>query len=299
MTLAELRRYGALLLMGYVALFLLLHTPDPARVGGAGILAAQPAGYLQAAEKLNPIQQLNLRLGARAPVALQLETLAVLAFIFWAYLRATQVVRNELRAAYGLRVILGGVALFSVPLLLLPYILSTDIYNYVMFGRIAAIYGDNPMIMPPSAYPQDPFLKYATIHHLHEPAVYGPVWLLFSHGLTLIVERLGGALWLYVGAYKMAALAFHLVSAVLIWQILGRWKPQQQLAGTLLYAWNPLALIEFAGSGHNDPLMISLILLGIWLALRSGWRLATVALAAAILIKWIPALLLSLYALLL
>ena len=39
------------------------------------------------------------------------------------------------------------------------------------------------------------------------------------------------------------------VSAWAIWAILGRVRPGDQLIGTVLYLWNPLVIIEFAGEG--------------------------------------------------
>jgi hypothetical protein len=289
-------RYGACLFGGYLALFLVLHTPM-ARFPGAGVLARAP-GYLRAAAHVNPVLLLNRSLGELGSDAAQLELLAAFALLLAAYLRLLRLVRHNPQSTVGLRAILGGVVLFSLPLLLLPYILSQDIYLYIMYGRLAAIHGANPAVTAPVAYQQDPLLAYLNFWR-DEPSVYGPVWLFVSHGLTLVVERLGGALWLYLVAYKLLALLFHLASAALIWSLLGRWKPRQQSWGTLMYAWNPLALIELVGSAHNDAVVVCLIVLGLWLAMRDRWRWAIVALVAAALTKWIIVVLLPLYALLL
>ena len=75
-----------------------------------------------------------------------------------------------------------------------------------------------------------------------------------------------------------------------------RWRPGQQVYAALLYAWNPVALIEFVGSAHNDVLMINLILLAVLCTQRGYWRLALVALLGAALVKWIAVLLLPLWA---
>ena len=191
--------------------------------------------------------------------------------------------------------ILAGVLLFSLPLLLCPYLFSRDIYSYIIYGRIAALYGGNPAITAPIAYAHDAFFPYL-IAWQSTPSVYGPVWALFSHGLTLVVERAGGALWLYLLAYKLAMLAAHMANTVLIWQIMRAWRPGQQVYAALLYAWNPVALIEFVGSAHNDVLMISLILLAVLCTQRGYWRSAVVALLAAALVKWVAVLLLPLWA---
>jgi hypothetical protein len=56
--------------------------------------------------------------------------------------------------------------------------------------------------------------------------------------------------------FKAIATAASLGSAWLVWRILGHIDPAVQLQGTLAYLWNPLILIEFAGEGHNDAVMI-------------------------------------------
>jgi len=68
--------------------------------------------------------------------------------------------------------------------------------------------------------------------------------------------------------FKGLALLSHLVNCVLIWVILGKLAPARRLLGTFLYAWNPLALIELAGNGHNDGMLICLLLLATWLSVQ-------------------------------
>src|SRR5947208_5375284 len=42
--------------------------------------------------------------------------------------------------------------------------------------------------------------------------------------------------------------------------------------GVLLYAWNPLALLESSFGGHNDVFLVTFILLGILLSVRAEQR---------------------------
>jgi hypothetical protein len=287
-----LNRYGIALLGGYVAFFLLRHQPIPKDV--PGLLAIWPSDYLRMARQWSPIEQLNTRLGMPLAAIYSLELVIVLAFLALVYFLAVRTVRSEQHISYSIRGILAWVALFSLPLLLLPFMLSRDIYSYVIYGRIAAIYGDNPAITPPISYAHDSFFQYL-ISWKDMPSVYGPVWTLVSTGITQAAEWAGGGLWVYMLAYKLAMIGAHLVSVVLIWHILAAWRPAQQGWGTLLYAWNPVVLIEFAGGAHNDVLMICLILAGVYCAQRGFWRRALVALIGAALVKWIAIILLPLY----
>jgi hypothetical protein len=284
---------GILLFGGYLIFFLLRHDPHPRPV--PGLLAIAAPGYLQAAAQWNPLWLLQQSLGVAAAPFASAGLLLVLVFLFAGYFWVLRGVRFGMQPDARLGTIIGGVLLFSLPLLFSPYLLSNDIYPYIMYGRIAAIYGENPALVAPNAFANDPFLPYVVAWQ-SIPSVYGPVWTIISHALTLLIERMGGQLWLYLLAYKLTMLAAHLASTLLIWQIVAAWKPNQRAYAALLYGWNPMALFEFAGNAHNDALMICLILLGIWCTQRGNWRVAIVALLAAALVKWIAVLLLPLWA---
>ncbi|MEO7911336.1 MAG: hypothetical protein ABIV47_16955 [Roseiflexaceae bacterium] len=288
-----IERASIVLFGGYVLLFMLRHDPHPRPV--PGLLALAPPGYMRVAAQWNPFTLLQQRLGTSATSFYSVGLLFILVLLFVVYFRLLHNLRRQEQPNRGLVAILAGVVLLSLPLIFCPYLLSNDIYSYVMYGRIAALYGGNPAISAPSSYAHDAFFPYL-IAWQSTPSVYGPVWTLFSHALTLLVERAGGGPWLYLLAYKLTMLAAHLASTALIWQIVRAWKPGQQVYAALLYAWNPVALIEFVGSAHNDALMICLILLAVLCTQREYWRAAVVALLAAALVKWIAVLLLPLWA---
>ncbi len=193
------------------------------------------------------------------------------------------------------RMYLGLVMLASVPLLALPNLLSSDVYSYISFGRVAAVHGGNPFIDPPSRFRTDPFYRWVSWKEV--ASVYGPGWIYPSILLTVIVNSIKVHVITYVLAYKFLALGLHLINGWLIWSILGRMRPQQQSWGTALYMLNPLTLIEFVGNAHNDVLMITFILLGVLLHLRGYWYWTIGAFTLAVLTKWIALPLLPLYGL--
>lgn len=194
-----------------------------------------------------------------------------------------------------LPVLIGIALLASMPLLILPNLLSGDVYSYISFGRVAVVYGGNPFIDPPSAFPSDPLYRWVNWRNV--ASVYGPGWIYPSMLLTIIVNSLKPHVITYVIAYKVLALLLHIANGALIWTILRRWKPEQQVFGTALYLLSPLALIEFAGNAHNDVLMITFILLGIVAHQRGHWYWTIAALTLAVLTKWIALPLLPLYGL--
>jgi hypothetical protein len=104
-------------------------------------------------------------------------------------------------------------------------------------------------------------------------------------------------------AYKSLALAAQLGNLALIWWLLGRWRalgltPSSRVAAFAVFAWNPVALLELVGNGHNEALMLLLVLVGLaalTVAAERGWRngwawlLALVSLLLGSLVKFVPA----------
>lgn len=81
----------------------------------------------------------------------------------------------------------------------------------------------------------------------------------------------------------------------LIWLILRTISPAQAVFGTVLFACNPLVIIESALGGHNDMCMMLLAVLAVWLHLRGFKSGTVVALVLSALVKVITAPLAPLY----
>jgi len=150
-----------------------------------------------------------------------------------------------------------------------PAMLSHDIFVYASYGRVLAVYHNNPYFAPLSAFPQDPFN--ALNYWANATAAYGPVWIYICSlwGFVLGPQALG-----YVLAFRLFALAMHLLNTWLVATTL-RTSGQSSrvvLLGTLLYAWNPLVLMESSFGGHNDVFMVTLLLVGILLSIRAEKR---------------------------
>jgi hypothetical protein len=60
----------------------------------------------------------------------------------------------------------------------------------------------------------------------------------------------------------------------------------------IVYAWHPLPIFEFGGSGHIDALMICFIAVALWARVQGKFGLVGLALAGAALVKLIPIVLL-------
>src|SRR5207249_4634544 len=77
------------------------------------------------------------------------------------------------------------------------------------------------------------------------------------------VHRLaGGDITANLFAFKALSFASLLLAAFLVWAFLRRTQPRRASLGLFLVLWNPLALWESAGAGHNGLFSIAAVLLG-------------------------------------
>jgi hypothetical protein len=165
-------------------------------------------------------------------------------------------------------VLVGGALLFSLTLLLQPKLFSDDIFVSIFSGRILTIYHADPLNTTPLQFSADPYFSWV-ISGRNTPNITGPLWLCITSVLVSIGRDPVGTLLLFKG---MAVLA-HLLNCLLVWSILSTGAPARRVLGTLLYAWNPLVLIELAGSGHGEGVLMTLLLFATWLScvgMRTG-----------------------------
>ncbi len=190
------------------------------------------------------------------------------------------------RMRFTLTVILG---LLAISMIWLYPIGDGDVFDYIMRGRITAVYGANPFAITPAIFPFDPFFHYVGWKGF--TSSYGPLWEL----LAALISRLAGNGFLAnLLGFKLLNLVFYTGSTVLLALILEHLSPQRVLQGVVLFAWNPLTLYEGLGDSHNDIVMIFFLLLGVYAVLRSHFSWGMLALMAGALVKVIPLLLLPL-----
>lgn len=169
-----------------------------------------------------------------------------------------------------------------------PLLLSTDAWTYWEYGDLANA-GLDPYVDPPSSRPDAAPYDYAGAGWRETTTVYGPAFTLASQPLAAAAGSSPGvAAW----AYKLLAAGAALAAAFLA----------ARLSRTPVFAlafagWNPLLAIHLAGGGHNDAWIAALVLAALALAATGRTRLAGIAWAAAILVKWVPAVFLLLRAL--
>ncbi len=201
------------------------------------------------------------------------------------YAGAVWVVMHRRLPPWGVGAIVGFAVLLRLVVLVQPPFLSTDLFRYVWDGRVQ-LAGINPYRYIP-ADPALAGLRDAEIYpHINRAeyarTIYPPAaQMLFALVAAIRQSPL---------AIKATMAGFDLLTIVVLLRLLIlAGMPVQRV---LIYAWHPLPLWEFAGSGHVDAVAVAMIALAMlaYAGRRDGFTGA--ALAAAVLIKLLPAVLL-------
>lgn len=161
------------------------------------------------------------------------------------------------------------VALAGLIYVFTPAMLSHDILVYADYSRLLAIHHANPYFVPLAAFPQDPYTSMN--YWAGSVAAYGPLWL----AVCGIIGSIAGPQPIsYVLAFRLLAMAAHLLNTWLVGRTLLAMdrSPRTVTLGMVLYALNPLVLLESSLGGHNDVFMMSFILAGMLLATRAEQR---------------------------
>lgn len=199
--------------------------------------------------------------------------------------------------SYGRRylalIIIGGIA-FNFILLPMYPVDASDIYDNIIRGRMSALYGLNPFVDVPNEISEDEFYLYASWRVT--PSAYGPAWELLAHGTSALVSDSSRDQ--QVLAYKLIVVAGYGLTALFIGLILHQIAPRRLLTGTYLFMWNPLVLYMTAGTGHNDALMAACMAFALYCLSRRWYVAATLGATLGTLVKFIPALLIPIIAIL-
>ena len=187
----------------------------------------------------------------------------------------------------SLRIILCFALCFRLCMWMSVPSLSDDIYRYLWEGKLVAA-GINPFVHAPSdpslAHLQDPVV-FPHINHKEYRAIYPPLNQ-YMFALTTIISPT-------ITAMKSPFILFDLLSIAVLLLILR--ERREDSSRVIIYAWNPLVIMEFAGSGHLDSAGIFFLMLALYLLSRRKSRSATFCLAFSFLAKFIPLLFLPFF----
>jgi len=201
------------------------------------------------------------------PMSLSVYLFLVIASFFCYWLALRLAARRNHQFPWKIVLTIALVFVFAFPLL------SSDVFKYLFVAKEVLVYHANPYLVTPQEFPADTWLRF--MRWIHTPSPYGPVFT--GYTLPFYLATLGKFTpMLYL--YKLAQLGWY---ALTIWS-LGRLGAS--VKARLFFALNPLVLVEWLSSAHNDAIMISLFLLAFSLAVRRRylWSLGSLLLSLGV-----------------
>ncbi len=155
-------------------------------------------------------------------------------------------------------------AMWAVPFLVTPPIFSRDVYSYLAVGAMM-VHGDNPYQSGPydTLGDSNPFAHQVDARWQHTSTPYGPAFLLVAKAVVLVSGNhviIGVLLQRFVELIGIA---------LIVWALprLARRCGIDPVSALWLGALNPLLLFHLIAGGHNEALMIGLMLAGLEIAL--------------------------------
>jgi alpha-1,6-mannosyltransferase len=207
--------------------------------------------------------------------------------LFLLYLLAYRLIdgdrEGEISFFLILAVVLRGVLVFATPAL------SDDVYRFVWDGRLL-LQGINPFDHLPAHYIENgirvPGIDKALFRELNSPGyftVYPPV----AQGTFLVAAWLFPAsVWNSAVVMKLFLFACEIGTLWLLVRLLAHFRLPRK--NVLLYALNPLVIVEVMGNLHYEGAMVFFLLLAFWLLLKEQWAFSAVAMGLSIASKLLP-----------
>jgi len=206
-----------------------------------------------------------------------------IAFIGLAYLYKNINSVAEVNLVIGAAIAVRLCLLFAFPLL------SDDIYRFIWDGRLL-VAGENPFEQLPSYWTTNGgeamALTKSLYNELNSPnyfTIYPPVCqAIFACSQWIAGSSIFGA----ALVMKLFIVGFEIGSILLMLQLLKSLKiPTKNI---MLYALNPLIILEISGNLHFEGPMIFFLLLALNLIVKNKWKLSALALAFSVASKLLP-----------
>ncbi len=174
-------------------------------------------------------------------------------------------------------------AAWSLPLLVGPPLFSLDVYSYAAQGEMAHL-GINPYFHGPSALGQGPLYDSVSWVWRSTPAPYGPTFFIGARAIMAAVGQSPIAAAILLRLFATAGVA------LVVWFLPRTARRLGYDAGRALWlaTLSPVVLFSFIASGHNDALMVGLLVAGVTWALEKRPLLGIAAASLATGVK-IPA----------
>ncbi len=233
------------------------------------LLGSLGAGWLVSDSPLNRWEPTIWLRAETGGVVLSVTALTAGCWIlFHAWLRLKHITDDDARPT-GLHTVTAAALIWSIPQLLAVPIFSRDVFAYLNQGRLVLM-GENPYTTGVSAL-ENWFQLGTDQVWAEDPTPYGPLFLWIAAG---VMDLSGDSAELAILLFRLVCVLGVLLILVMV-PLLARTLGAEPAKAQWAASANPLLIISFVSSAHNDALMVGLALVGTWLAIRAGQRCST------------------------
>jgi alpha-1,6-mannosyltransferase len=183
---------------------------------------------------------------------------------------------------------------YAITVLLLPLLLSRDVFSYTYYGRIVTQYHKNPYAVTPADIPTSDVWKFVWRGWQNTPSVYGPVFVWLAAAITGMIHSLPETIF----TFRAVAVGATLGSVWFVYRLMQHVRPSKTAYAVAFIGLNPVVLFHTAGGGHVDALVMLSIAAAIYLVATDRPYPATAMLTFGALVKVsaaVPLLLLIIY----
>ena len=175
--------------------------------------------------------------------------------------------------------------LIGVFLSLVPPVFSGDLMEYLIRGRMLAVYHVSPYRAVPQDFPNDLLRPYSV--WITNPDSYGP--------LSVYLQTLPAALFRssiagMIASYKLMVLAFYFTAVLFFWKIVHHLKFPNAVRVWALFAYCPLLVVTAFIDGHNDIIMMAFSIVSVYFLLCGSYGRSFFFWSCAFLVKYMVAL---------
>lgn len=230
---------------------------------------------------VSPLNQDPFFIMMRTEAAGVISSVVLLTVGCWILVRAWWRVGQKLSGwpEGSLKIIRRAVYLWSAPLLISIPIMSRDVFAYIGQGRLVMA-GQDPYSDGISSV-SNWFQLGTDTMWAEDGTPYGPLFLLIEY---LVVAAVGYSTDLSILAFRLIAFCGVLLCLYYVPK-LAKLHSVDPAKALWVSVANPLFLLNFVASAHNDSLMVGLSVMAVYLACQRKGVLAVIVLTASIGIK--------------
>jgi len=211
------------------------------------------------------------------------EILTLYALVFVGYIYLYKYLKNHVRTGIIIAVFFRLLLLFSMPTL------SDDFYRFAWDARLFTA-GINPFDYPPEYFMTGNFSipgigepLYSQLNFKIYRTMYPPLPQFIGWAA---VKMTGSSLPATVVVMRIFVLLAEFINLLLIQRLLKIYN--MPISNLLLYAFNPLVILELTGNLHHEVFVITFLLLALFLLIKNKYLVSAAAFALAVVSKLIP-----------